>query len=218
VPSSGVADAIKRPWEPADTQTMSKRALLWWIATAIMVFAYVAASYSGGGACSTFDFTKWDTDSLFAACDLPPRLAVLLIGLVPALVLVYFAEKGGPYPELVGGHAVRYDAAEGIWTCREESCSFVATTRYDARNHRVQTGARPVVPATGPVAPQPATGDAFGFGVPASETPTPTVQQPLVTPPPAEFKICPDCAEQIRAAARKCRFCGYIFDDAVASL
>jgi hypothetical protein len=24
-------------------------------------------------------------------------------------------------------------------------------------------------------------------------------------------KACPDCAEQVRAAARKCRFCGYRF-------
>lgn len=27
-----------------------------------------------------------------------------------------------------------------------------------------------------------------------------------------ETKICPDCAEQVLAAARKCRFCGYRFD------
>lgn len=27
-----------------------------------------------------------------------------------------------------------------------------------------------------------------------------------------EYKLCPDCAERVRAAARKCRFCGYRFD------
>lgn len=27
-----------------------------------------------------------------------------------------------------------------------------------------------------------------------------------------EFKLCPDCAESVRAAARKCRFCGFLFD------
>jgi hypothetical protein len=27
-----------------------------------------------------------------------------------------------------------------------------------------------------------------------------------------ELKSCPDCAEQIQKAARKCRFCGYLFD------
>ena len=29
-----------------------------------------------------------------------------------------------------------------------------------------------------------------------------------------EYKPCPDCAEQVLAAARKCRFCGYRFDGA----
>jgi len=29
-----------------------------------------------------------------------------------------------------------------------------------------------------------------------------------------EMKSCPDCAEDVRAAARKCRFCGYRFDSA----
>jgi Uncharacterised protein family UPF0547 len=27
-----------------------------------------------------------------------------------------------------------------------------------------------------------------------------------------EYKTCPDCAEQVRAAARRCRFCGYSFE------
>jgi hypothetical protein len=39
----------------------------------------------------------------------------------------------------------------------------------------------------------------------------------LVEPTPSEpepTKRCPDCAETVLAAARKCRFCGYVFADA----
>lgn len=32
-----------------------------------------------------------------------------------------------------------------------------------------------------------------------------------VEAPTGEWKTCPDCAEEVRAAARKCRFCGYRF-------
>jgi Uncharacterised protein family UPF0547 len=34
------------------------------------------------------------------------------------------------------------------------------------------------------------------------------------TPAPGapEFKTCPDCAEEVRFAARKCRFCGFVFE------
>lgn len=28
-----------------------------------------------------------------------------------------------------------------------------------------------------------------------------------------DTKICPDCAETVKAAARKCRFCGYVFSE-----
>src|SRR3954468_13040545 len=37
-------------------------------------------------------------------------------------------------------------------------------------------------------------------------TPAPSAPSP---PSAVALKVCPDCAEQVRAAARKCRFCGY---------
>jgi Uncharacterised protein family UPF0547 len=33
-----------------------------------------------------------------------------------------------------------------------------------------------------------------------------------VTDADGEMKTCPDCAEQVKAAARKCRFCGHMFE------
>src|SRR5579862_7333803 len=30
--------------------------------------------------------------------------------------------------------------------------------------------------------------------------------------PPPGYKRCPDCAEDVRAEARRCRFCGYSFE------
>jgi hypothetical protein len=35
-----------------------------------------------------------------------------------------------------------------------------------------------------------------------------------VNPPEVLVKTCPDCAEQVQEAARKCRFCQYRFDEA----
>jgi hypothetical protein len=34
----------------------------------------------------------------------------------------------------------------------------------------------------------------------------------VTTPESANYKQCPDCAERVLAAARKCRYCGYRFD------
>lgn len=55
-------------------------------------------------------------------------------------------------------------------------------------------------------------------GMPASQFAPPIAPgRPSVQPPLAVAdggsKSCPECAEQVRAAARKCRFCGYRFEE-----
>lgn len=35
---------------------------------------------------------------------------------------------------------------------------------------------------------------------------------PALESPAEDMKSCPDCAEKVKAAARKCRFCGYRFE------
>jgi hypothetical protein len=47
---------------------------------------------------------------------------------------------------------------------------------------------------------------------PPSPPSAPSLDQPAYVSVPPEFKTCPDCAEHVRSAAVKCRFCGYMFD------
>jgi Uncharacterised protein family UPF0547/Phospholipase_D-nuclease N-terminal len=125
---------------------------------------------------------------------------VILFPLLGTIAYVLFGRKRGKDspPPLVGGHDVRRDT--NGWTCREENCSFESPMRDVARQHRVNTGA-------------------VLRGQERAVASTPATTLPVASPPaPAapEFKTCPDCAEEVRAAARKCRFCGYLFEDVAA--
>jgi hypothetical protein len=90
------------------------------------------------------------------------------------------------------------------WSCNE--CDFTTILESRAREHE--------------------SASAGGLASSASTNPQPP-NIPLVSgarweasPGPAastEMKVCPDCAEEVRAAARKCRFCGYRFADSSAS-
>ncbi len=49
---------------------------------------------------------------------------------------------------------------------------------------------------------------------PIANTPQPTSQQKLLGETAGATKRCPECAEDVKAAARKCRFCNYTFEAA----
>jgi hypothetical protein len=63
------------------------------------------------------------------------------------------------------------------------------------------------VAMTPPAAAFPASPAAAFPATPPPAFPASTAQAPR----PADNKICPECAETVRAAARSCRFCGYRF-------
>jgi hypothetical protein len=44
---------------------------------------------------------------------------------------------------------------------------------------------------------------------PPAPAPPPVPVSPQTTP---DTKVCPDCGEQVKFVARKCRFCGYLFN------
>ncbi len=55
---------------------------------------------------------------------------------------------------------------------------------------------------------------ATGTGPSIAPPPPVSTSAPVQSP---EFKTCPECAEQVRFAARKCRFCGHMFESTDAS-
>jgi hypothetical protein len=175
-------------------------------------------------------FSKYCSDSL------PSRLGVIALGVAVLILCGYFAEKGKQPPLLIGGHDVRRDPLSMYYICRSDGCGFISTSRDATRLHRVETGAalgeglatRPAAAATAsapsawywfsdldqPSASRPATPEARSEQT-SELTPEPEpTSEPKQTPEPEpkpEPKTCPDCAEEVRFAARKCRFCGYMF-------
>lgn len=199
---------------------MKKDQLLWGLGAIALAFTYIAAvnatvpgydllgNPTGRAVCGGV----WNPADWFKYCDaaLPQRLGVMAVGAAIFLVCAYFAKKF----EASGHHEVLQDTRDDSYWCL--NCSFHSSSVEDARNHKMVVLSDAATATRGPGSSQ-ATGNAYGFGPSAAASPTPPVRQPLVTPPPAEFKTCPDCAEQVRAAARKCRFCGRMFAEASAS-
>jgi hypothetical protein len=207
----------------ADTPGVSKRALFWCLAGAVMFFCYLAAAYAGHdqymasrcvGLWSLYSwFHDWCSDLLL------PRLAVMAIGFIPSAILGYFAEKNTPhYHRLMrgtlqnGAQNASYGLAnDGYYWCRD--CSFESKDVAAIHEHRgvLRIGTTAVTnnsDLTYGLAPptQPSVASPASSAI-SRRTPTPQRSEP-------EFKTCPDCAEQVRYAARKCRFCGFEFEAA----
>jgi hypothetical protein len=129
-------------------------------------------------------------------------LLVIFTGILGLVAYVLVGKKRGTALKGVnpsGDHIVRWDGSLARWACSQ--CSFKSVDEEAARAHRLKM--KPGLPEQRPSAPQSAITTAT---MPAAASPAPTA-----TP---EFKTCPDCAEEVRFAARKCRFCGYMFESA----
>jgi Uncharacterised protein family UPF0547 len=123
------------------------------------------------------------------------------------------------------GHICRKRFLESEWTCSKPGCRFSSSWRSSARTHESEANARemqqprdPEVAVSQTTRVRAVTGSDFGF-VPPERSASPLLPPAAVAAPPptSAVKSCPDCAEEIRAAARKCRFCGYRFAPVVSS-
>lgn len=190
---------------------MTKRTLLYWIAVVVVVLTYLVAAGADADIGSRSEcvglasLAHWLDGDCKAA--LVPRLLILVVGAVPTFILIYFAGKDRARSPVGGGHYVNYGWGFGL--CEE--CDFIAHSREEVHQHQAETAKRDDdSPAS---LPEPA--NAYGL-----TTPTVPVAGSDNTPPESQstvaFKVCPDCAEEVRTAARKCRFCGYIFDGTAA--
>jgi len=199
---------------------MSKRALLWSLGGVAFVFTYIAAvnvtqagyGYDFAGRATAFTACEglWNPLDWFDGCaeSRPARLGVLALGIALLLVCGYFAEKG------LVKHEVMQDPRDKSHWCRD--CAFESWSSADAYRHRRAKHA-----PTARVAPSTPSGNTNGFGATAPKAAAPaappTAPATSAAPPPSapatpEFKTCPDCAELVLTAARKCRFCDYRFD------
>lgn len=219
-PGGGRRPTVKGPPSRADTEAMEKRQLLWGLGLIAFAFTYIAAVNVTVAGTDFLGNPKavcggmWHPIDWFKTCDsaLPPRLGVLALGLAVLLVCGYFAEKG--QPRFTPGHTNWfYDDKTRTYRCRD--CGWRGQNAQAGVAHQRQTR----VEIKSQVVRQQPVPNAHGFGASAptqrpAAIPLAAVADlagPLTTAP-SDYKTCPDCAEQVRAAARKCRFCGYMFE------
>jgi hypothetical protein len=218
---------FKASLPPADIRVMSKRGMLWMVGLVAFGFTYAAAvnitevnaSFGYTTCQGMWNFTNWFGRSCTES--LPPRLGVLALGTAALIVCGYFAEKDKAQP-LIGVHFTTYWASRAHWACVEPYCNFTTTDSIaaeahdyddfddDEDNYENDQDAAAEELAQGPST----TGNTYGFGKNDAIAKAPPIDSIQAT---ADFKTCPDCAEDVRAAARKCRFCGYMFESQPAT-
>jgi hypothetical protein len=192
--------------EGAGTRSDTRRSALWAAGIAALVLAYlVAANITqtlplGGGVTITICGALWSpVDWFIKGCgqSLPVRLLILFAGGATLALCALFARRGNASPNSpddADGHEVSFEPGTALWKCTDPGCGAEGTTRFGATRHQRKTGTRISLNAE-------------------ATAPVTAGQRPGATAA-SEFKTCPDCAEQVRAAARKCRFCGYMFTGA----
>jgi hypothetical protein len=215
--------------ELADAGRMKKDQLLWWLGSIALAFTYLAAVNvkEAGSAVIGATYNTPAHTTYFITCEgmwnptewfksgcgssLPSRFGVLALGVAILIVCGYFADKtvsGASSP--VKLHTLA-KFPSGTYKCQD--CGFETTDLEQVRFHNLN-GSRVTT-----------AGSTLGFG-PASSPATVPAASPTAQPVPetgpmptasSEHKACPDCAEQVLAAARKCRFCGYMFDSQPAT-
>jgi hypothetical protein len=188
---------------------MSKRGLFNLLGLVALALTYLTAAGASGGVPASLSecvgigsLSHWLSRECEAA--LVPRLFIVGIGLIPTLLLFYFAGKGvdrGPSLRRTGYHRLMVDEDEdepALYWCVD--CEFESEDVEEANGHSERRlGSEPT-----PAPPRP---QQQGLGSAA-----PTKAKPTTVTGSGVFKSCPDCAEEIRTAARKCRFCGYRFE------
>jgi hypothetical protein len=164
--------------------------------------------------------------------------AILLTGVFGAF---FYHAAGRPLPTGTRRvkHLVFIDSRDKVFWCRK--CPFATSDRAKARQHgpialdrmrrpddrtpdsSVSSGVEESLAseshsatATAPRTPTRITGFELPseLAVASDAPPTPSPKETAT----GDFKICPDCAEEIRFAARKCRFCGYRYDESRTSV
>jgi Uncharacterised protein family UPF0547 len=147
-------------------------------------------------------------------------LLVIFTGLIGLVAYVLVGRNRGSWAS--NRHRVLIDPSDNMYWCTD--CDFASYEMKDVRAHGISSlspitrGRRPTLEGEDASSSPPAMPlgeDAVGSGetVTSPDQDTEASGRTSTAPIP-ETKTCPDCAEEVRPAARKCRFCGYMFEDA----